>query len=406
VKSWVLIKNVLRRIRQDPRTLVMVALTPLFFIVLYGVSFSGQPSHLKVVIVNEDTGLASVRTEQVGRVTLEMNLAAEFLDRLDGETFDVATLSDPDAAAAEVRAGRAWAALHFPKEFSHAVVNEALRFTGPRDVERDGRTFRVLPPETESERALAAVTLDNSNPIVTPAILQALNEAFSSLLSDQRAILSPVTLLDLDMLYGGEVKQIDYTAPGVIGFAITLITVMLTAISIVRERTSGTLTRLLIAPVRPWQVTVGYALAYTLVALFQVGELLAASHFLFDIRFAGHLGWVLLIVLVYTVGLQGVATLLSTLARNEFQAVQFILVILIPSIMMSGVFWPIEAMPAHVQPLAWLSPLTYANTALRDVMLRGWGGEQIALELSVLTAFALAMLTLSVFSMRRQAHTA
>ncbi len=406
MKSWILIVNVFRRIRQDPRTLVMVALTPLFFIVLYGVSFSGTPSHLKVVIVNEDTGLASVRTQQVGRVTLEMDLAAQFLDKLDAETFDVATLDDPEVAAAEVRAGRAWAALHFPQQFSHAVVNEALRITGARDVEQGGQTFRVLPPETEAERTLAAVTLDNSNPIVTPTIVQAFNEAFSSLLSDQRAILSPVALLELDTLYGGEVKQIDYTAPGVIGFAITLITVMLTAISIVRERTSGTLTRLLIAPVRPWQVTLGYALAYTLVALFQVGELLAASHFLFGIRFAGHLGWVFLIVLVYTVGLQGVATLLSTLARNEFQAVQYILVILIPSIMMSGVFWPIEAMPAHVQPLAWLSPLTYANTALRDVMLRGWGGAQIALELSVLTGFALLMLALSVGSMRRQAYSA
>ena len=85
---------------------------------------------------------------------------------------------------------------------------------------------------------------------------------------------------------------------------------------------------------------------------------------------------------------------------------QFVLFLLIPSIMISGVFWPLETMPATIRPLAYLSPLTYANSALRKVMLTGGGVGEAALEIAVLGAFAVAMLLLSILSMRRQAYTA
>jgi ABC-2 type transport system permease protein len=186
----------------------------------------------------------------------------------------------------------------------------------------------------------------------------------------------------------------------------TLITVLLTAMSVVRERTSGTLTRILIAPISAWQVTVGYTLAFSLIAIFQSAELFLASTLLFHIRFVGSVALVAFIIILFTIGLQGIATLISTIAKNEAQAMQFVLFLLIPSIMISGVFWPIETMPVAIRPLSYVSPLTYANTGLRKVMLAGRGIGDIAFELAVLGAFALVMLFLSVLSMRRQAYTA
>lgn len=405
MKSWTVARNVFRRIRQDPRTVALVVLIPLLFILLYGYSFSGELQHLKVVIVNQDNGLVSVRTEELGRITLQQALAEKLLNGLNRKVLDVRLEKDPEAARAQVERGHAWAALIFPPNFSHALVNEALRLSGPRTISYAGQTLRLLPPEA-SESSLATLFLDDSNPPVAAAVLQVLNQALSNVLAEQQTALTPPNLLEVRSFYGGKIRVLDYTAPGVIGFAITLITIMLTAISIVRERTSGTLTRLLIAPVRPWEASLGYTLAFALIALLQAGELLLVSHLIFKIHFAGNPAWVILTIFLFTVGLQGVATLLSTVARNEFQAVQFILVILIPSIMVSGVFWPVEGMPSQVQPLAWLSPLTYANSALRGVMLRGWGLSEIALELGVLAAFALLMLLLSVQSMRRQAYSA
>jgi len=405
MKSWAVAKNVFRRVGKDPRTLALIIFTPLLFILMYGYSFAGSPKHLKVIIVNEDNGLASVRTAQVGRITIELKLADKFVNALNHETLEIIKSDNFDNAQKQVKVGQAWAALRFPQNFSHALINAALRMTGPKEITQEGQTVRVLPSEG-TETPLATVYLDDGNPFILPTLLQELNQAFSNLLAEQQGALKPVNLLEIHSIYNNKITALDYTAPGVIGFALTLITIMLTVISIVRERTSGTLTRLLIAPVRPWEASAGYMLAFALIALFQAAELLFVSYYLFHIHFVGNPAWIALIIFVYTIGLQGVATLLSTLARNEFQAVQYILVILIPSIMMSGVFWPLEAMPPQIQPIAWLSPLTYANSALREVMLRGRELSDITMQLGVLAGFALVMLILSVQSMRRQAYSA
>ena len=406
MKTWTIIKHVLLRIGQDPRTLILIVLTPLLFILLYGYSFSsGRPTHLRIAVSNADNGLASVRTAEVGRITLTLSLGTKLVQSLDKELFDVVLTQEPDRIQNDVKSGKYWAGLVLPQNFSHALANEALRERGPQKITHQGRSVELLPPET-SEGPLATLYLDDSNPVVTASVALSLNETLTRLVAEQQATPTLTNPIEVHALYGGKVSGLDYTAPGVIGFAMTLITIMLTVISIVRERTSGTLTRTLIAPVRPWEVSLGYTLAFALISLLQVGELFLVSHYLFHIRFAGSPFLVALIVFVYAIGLQGIATLLSTVARNEFQAMQFILVLLIPSIMISGVFWPIDAMPANIRILSWFSPLTYANAGLREVMLRGRGISGVTLELGVLAGFALLMLLLGVRSMRRQGYSA
>ncbi len=406
MKSWTIALNVFRRILHDFRTLMLVVLTPLLFIGLYGLTFSGTPKGLRVLVVNLDNGLASVRTEQLGRVTLEVKLAQKLIEGLDPEVVRVESLDDPEEARAQVERGEAWAALIFPIHFSHALINEIIARGGIQTIELEGRTLRVFPSPV-AESPLVTAYVDDSNPLVAVTLTRTIEQAFTALIAQQQAsALTPEGLLELHKIYGGQVRRLDYTAPGVIGFAITLITVMLTAISIVRERTSGTLARVLVAPVRPWEVSFGYLLAFVFIGLFQAAELLFASIYAFQVRFVGEPVWVGLIIVLYTLGLQGVATWISTVSRNEFQAVQLLLVLIIPSTMMSGVFWPVEAMPPEIQPFAWWIPLTYANSALREVMLRGRDVTAIASQLSVLAGFALLMLVLSVLAMRRQARRA
>ena len=95
-------RNVLRRILRDVRTLSLIVILPLFFVLLYGNSFSGSYSDLKILVVNQDNGLASVRTSEVGRVTLNVGLASAFIDALDPEvlTSSDSTRYTPDRAAA------------------------------------------------------------------------------------------------------------------------------------------------------------------------------------------------------------------------------------------------------------------------------------------------------------------
>lgn len=384
--------------------MALIVILPLFFVLLYGNSFSGSYSDLEIVVVNADNGLASVRTAELGRITLTVDLASAFVDALDPETFSVSALDDADAALASVGDG-VWAALVFPSSFSNTVVNEAVRAGGKRRVQFQGNTVTVLPSDlVDVPRTTLAV--DDSNPLVALAVLEALNAAFAKVLETQQSSLTADSLLEVRPLYEGKIQMLDFTAPGIIGFAMTLITIMLTAMAVVRERTSGTLTRILIAPASAWQVTLGYTLAFSLIAVFQAAELLIASILLFHIRFVGSPGAVVLVILLFAVGLQGLATLISTLSKNEAQAMQFVLFLLIPSIMLSGVFWPLETMPASMRPFSYAIPLTYATSALRKVMLTGSGLGELGFELSVLGAIAVVTLALSVLSMRRQAYTA
>jgi ABC-2 type transport system permease protein len=405
MKSLAVARNVLLRIVHDVRTLALIVILPLFFVLLYGNSFSGSYKDLTIVIVNEDNGLASVRTAEVGRITLDVDLAQSFADALDPQMFDVVESDDPDAAAAQVGRSGVWAALVFPKSFSNAVVNEAVRASGERRVDLEGDTVTLLPSDPV-DGPKTVLVLDDGNPLVASAIQSAFDTAFAQVLSSQQSSLTVEGLLEVRALHEGKIRMLDFTAPGIIGFAMTLITVMLTAMSVVRERTSGTLTRILIAPISAWQVTIGYTFAFSVIGVLQAAELFLASILLFGIRFVGSPGVVALIIVLFTVGLQGIATLISTLAKNEAQAMQFVLFLLIPSLMVSGVFWPLETMPATIRPLSYVSPLTYANAGLRKVMLAGGGFGEIRFELAVLGAFAVVMLLLSVLSMRRQAYTA
>ena len=402
--SLAVARNVLRRILRDGRTLALIVILPLFFVLIYGNSFSGSYSNLRIAIVNEDNGLASVRTMEVGRITLTVDLAAAFVDALDPTVFDIVILDDAEEALALVGEG-VWAALVFPKSFSNAVVSEAVRSSGERKVEFEGSSVTILPSEPVAG-PLTQLVIDDSNPLVAGAVLAAFNAAFATVLETQQSSVTAESLLDVRRLYEGEIRMLDFTAPGIIGFAMTLITVMLTAMAVVRERTGGTLTRILIAPVSAWQVTLGYTLAFSLIAIFQAAELFLVSLWLFDIRFIGDPGAVILVIVLFAIGLQGIATLISTLAKNEAQAMQFVLFMLIPSIMLSGVFWPLETMPGTMRALSYAIPLTYANTALRKIMLTGHSLGALTFELSVLGAIAFVTLFLSVLSMRRQAYTA
>jgi len=402
--SFAVARNVLRRISRDLRTVALIVVLPLFFVLLYGNSFSGSYSGLRLVVVNEDNGLASVRTAEVGRITLDVALAAAFLDALDPAVVDVELRDDAEAAIASV-GDTASAAIVFPKSFSNTVVTEAVRASGERKVAFEGETVTLLPSDPVNA-PMTTLVLDDSNPLLARAILAGLDAAMAEVLATQQSAMTADALLDVRPLYEGKIRILDFTAPGIIGFAMTLITVMLTAMSIVRERTGGTLTRILIAPVSAWQVTLGYTMAFSLIAVFQSAELLLASTWIFGVRFVGSTGAVALVVLLFAIGLQGIATLISTVSRNEAQAMQFVLFLVIPSIMLGGVFWPLETMPAAMRPLSYAIPLTYANTALRKVMLTGSGIAELSFELAVLGAIAVVALALSVLSMRRQAHTA
>ena len=112
--------------------------------------------------------------------------------------------------------------------------------------------------------------------------------------------------------------------------------------------------------------------------------------------------WRSAIIFLLGVGNQGLGFLLSSNARSEFQAVQFMPIILFPSILLAGVFWPLEAVPELLRPVSYFIPLTYAVDGCRSVMIRGWGVGDVWFQVAVLAAFAAVMLLLSTYSLKKR----
>ena len=162
--------------------------------------------------------------------------------------------------------------------------------------------------------------------------------------------------------------------------------------------------RLFVSPVKPYEISVGYTLAFTFIAAVQAVELILIATLGFNITFEGSVLLALFLIILYAIGMQGLGILFSTAAKSEFQAVQFVPLVILPSIILAGVFWPIEAMPLLIRPLSLFIPLTYLNNALRSVMIRGWGLAEIWTDILALLIFAVVMFLISVNVMHRRAY--
>jgi len=373
-------RKVLRSLRHDRRTVAFLVLMPIFMIAIFGYTFGGEVKDVEVYVVDLDEG--------VGPVDLSDLIVAHLRDDSSLRVVQVIRTSDgyadPLAYGREkVSEGKAWGCIAFPANFTSDMVS--------------------FSPGNSSQADAATVTLylDGSNYNIVQTVTAAVRSSISQVLAQDLDVVQPVSV-EQDMVYGEGRGFLDTFAPGVISLAVMMVTFMISIISFIHERTTGTLARLLSTPVTEGEVVGGYALAFGLIGLVQSGVVLATALLLFDVQVEGSLALVLLTVFLLGVGMQGLGFLLSANARTEFQAVQFIPIILFPSILLSGVFWPLESVPEVLRPISYLLPLTYAVDGARSVMVRGWGLQEIWPDLAVLLLFAVAMLVLSVVLMRRR----
>lgn len=349
----------LSQFRHDKRTLGFVVGMPLLMVLAFGYTFGGEVHDVRTLVVNEDLGPMGTR----------------FVSNITGDTLALEAASDVDAARAEVHAGRAWAIVWLPQNFSLALL---------------GR------------QAVLHVILDGSSPPIVSAVLGTIRASAEKAFAGAGG--AAALFMEQDFVYGSSgTRFIDSFAPGIIALAVLMVTTIFSVVIIVREKSGGMLERLFSTPLRPLELVVGHAAALSVIAVAQSTVVLGAALLLFQVQVVGSVPLVFAVLLLFAVGNQGLGMVASAAARNELQAVQFIPLVLFPSLLLTGVFYPLEAIPGGLRPLSWFVPMTYANEAMHSVMLRGWGAGEIWVDLVVLAAYAaVALLGAAVF-IRRQA---
>jgi ABC-2 type transport system permease protein len=179
---------------------------------------------------------------------------------------------------------------------------------------------------------------------------------------------------------------------------------VVTCVAFLRERSQGTLERLMASPLRRSEIAVGYMLGFTILALVQALEVLVFSLAVLHVHNAGNVLLIFGIETLLALAAVNLGIFLSTFARTEFQAVQFIPLVVVPQILLSGVLLPVASEPGWLQVISNVLPLTYAVNGLRDVMLKGadltWASVQV--DAAVVAGFCVLALAAATATLRRQ----
>lgn len=244
------------------------------------------------------------------------------------------------------------------------------------------------------------VVLEGSNPAANRAVMMALQEAVQGL---QPAAVSGGGQIQpqISYLYGAEdMKTIDRFGPIMIGVFVFFFVFLIAGVSFLRERTTGTLERLLSTPLKRWEIVLGYVCGF---GIFTVVQALLISWFsiqVLGIMMAGSFGYVMLMTLLLSMSALTLGTLLSAFAANELQMIQFIPLVIVPQIFLSGLF-PLDTLPLWLQRVGLATPIYYGAQALMDIMIRGKGWSDISLDVFMLIGFSLLFMVLNVLALRK-----
>ena len=227
------------------------------------------------------------------------------------------------------------------------------------------------------------------------------------LIYDRRTMLLivavPLLVMTLIGLSFPEDAVLSYIAPALLATLALFFSFLLTGISFLRERTQGTMERLMASPVSALDIVLGYLLGFFLFALTQTLIVVLFTIYLLDVNCSGDLWQIFVFQIAVIVVAVNLGIFTSTFARNEFQMVQFIPLIIVPQIFLCGVLWPIEQMPTYLQWISSVLPLTYAVDGLRKIMLDGLSLSDVWVQLAVLTAFAAIASVLAAITLKRGA---
>lgn len=348
-------------------TQVKIEIVP-FYQGTYGV----LPNLINISLSNSDLGWSVLHDE----------LSDEVIDILkDDDTVNIKKVKSVKKYEDDVKSGEVRGIIIFSDEFTYkTLINKEI------DVD---------------------IKLDGAEPQACGAILTALSEALSEAFEDTFG----KKAFDIDDYYynnpdGNDeaVEPITYFTPAIIGFITFFFGFILTMLSFIRERKEGTMERILTSPLKRSEIILGYILSFSFLSIIQATVTIIVAILVFNAQiefsiFTLLLAYLIIYLLLLTA--LGLGIFLSTLAKTEFQIIQFIPLIILPFMLLSGVWAPVETLPDFLRPASSLIPLTYANIAMRDIFLRDATIIDILIPLGILGLSAFLMIFLGILKLSK-----
>ena len=366
-----LIRKEFIQIVRDPRTLAITFVMPVAMLFLLGYAATNDVRNIALAVFDQDQTPAS-------RQLIDAYRAADYfkLAFVVGSEEELRTLLDNNSARAGI----------------------------------------IIPPGYGRElsgwrSAQVAFVLDGSDPTVASTALAAatlIGQAQSTELMTERlekrgssSALTAAIDVRTQVWYNPGLDSAMYMVPAMIGMILQYLATMLTATAIVRERERGTMEQLIVTPLRSWELVLGKLTPYILIAFLNTLEVLTVGVLIFGVRINGSIPLLLGLTGLFLTTTLGIGLLISTIANTQQEAMLTTMFTILPSIFLSGFFFPLAAMPIWLQAISYVIPLRYFLIIARGIVIKGVGVSALWPEIIALCIFAVVVMGAAVLRFRR-----
>lgn len=356
MRTIAIAKKVIKELLRDKRTLAMMFVAPVFIMWLMNLMFSASTTvNVKLATQDLPTGLVTKMDE---------------LDHVDVETYQ-----DLDQAK---------------KALADEKVDAVISY---KDGEYQIDYANTDASKTTMTRQVLRTSIVNEG---TDQLLSRVKQALPQLKLDEKAPEIKESYQYGDKNTGFFARMI----PILIGFVVFFFVFLISGMALLKERTSGTLDRLLATPVKRSEIVYGYMLSYGIIAIFQTAVVVLAAIWLLDVEVVGNILNVIIVNVVLALVALAFGILLSTLAKSEFQMMQFIPLVIMPQLFFSGII-PLSSMGEWAPTVGKFLPLTYSGDAISQIILYGHNLGDILSNLGVLMIFLIILTILNIVGLRR-----
>ena len=356
MRTIAIAKKVIKELLRDKRTLALMFIAPVFIMWLMNLMFSASTTvNVKLATQDLPTGLVTKMDE---------------LDHVDVETYQ-----DLDQAKEALANEKVDAVISYKDgEYQVDYANT--------DASKTSMIRQVLRTSIASEG--------------TDQLLSRVKKALPQLDSDAK------TPEIKEFYQYGDENTSFFTSmiPVLIGFVVFFFVFLISGMALLKERTSGTLERLLATPVKRSEIVYGYMLSYGIIAIFQTAVVVLAAIWLLDVEVVGNILNVIIVNVVLALVALAFGILLSTLAKSEFQMMQFIPLVIMPQLFFSGII-PLSSMGEWAPTVGKFLPLTYSGDAISQIILYGHNLGDILSNLGALMIFLIILTILNIVGLRR-----
>lgn len=279
----------------------------------------------------------------------------------------------------------------------------------------DARVALVIPSDYAIRvlegNAKVLMVLDGSDATIGSTALSTarlVGQSYGTKILSQQAALNgrgaptPPVEVRTQVWYNPDLNSAYFMIPAVIGMILSFITTILTATAIVRERERGTIEQLIVTPIRSWELVLGKLLPYAILGFVETFEILIIGHFWFGVPVRGSLWLIALTSGLFLMSSLGIGLFASTIANTQQEAMLTVMMYNLPSIFLSGFFFPLQAMPKFLQWVSYAIPLRYYLVIIRSLMLKGVGIEAIQREVIALAIFGTVIMTAAALRFRKR----